>query len=282
MRELPGNAIREARTAPAVPDHARRGVVIATVAALVMTLTGAFDTDMLGVAARLGYWLIIMEAGALIGMGATTAIRGWGGLAAHPWREGAAISLLIAAPLTLVVLGTTIAFFAGSRATPAGIAFLFAMVLAVTAVITAINYATRPAPPVAAHESTAATPVPMPNAAEPEPEPMPAARSLPRLAERLPPHLRYAEVHALEAEDHYLRVHTAAGSALILLRIGDAVAELDGVDGARTHRSWWVARQAVRAVARKSGRAELTLPCGTIAPVSRSAYPQLRDAGWFD
>ena len=99
--------------------------------------------------------------------------------------------------------------------------------------------------------------------------------------DRLPPRLRDAALHAVEAEDHYLRVHTAKGSDLILLRLSDAVTELAGLDGAQTHRSWWVARAAVRGVARGDGRATLTVEGGLKVPVSRAHAAALRAAGWF-
>jgi hypothetical protein len=74
MRELQGNAIRASRTAP--PLHSpRRGVVVATVAAFVMTLTGAFGTDSIPLVQRAFYWLIVMEAGALIGIGVTIGMH---------------------------------------------------------------------------------------------------------------------------------------------------------------------------------------------------------------
>ncbi len=85
----------------------------------------------------------------------------------------------------------------------------------------------------------------------------------------------------MEAEDHYLRVRTSGGDELILLRLSDAIAELEGVEGARTHRSWWVARAAVAGVRRGDGRAVITLPDGTEVPVSRSYAKVLRDAGWW-
>lgn len=266
MREVQGSAVGEARTAIAPASH-WRGVIVATLAAFAMTVFGAFGTDAVPLLPRLAYWLLVMEAGALIGVGVTTGVRAWGGLAARRWAEGALVSVLIALPHTLVVLLATIGFFGPWRMEPLGIAMLFMLVWLVTAIITAINYAT-------------ATPAPMPPpvAAPSEPAPAPAR---PRLAERLAPHLRDAPIHAVQAEDHYLRVHTAAGSELILMRLGDAVPELAGIEGARTHRSWWVARSAVVAAARRDGRGELTLPGGIVAPVSRSAYPELREAGWF-
>ncbi len=242
-----------------------RGITVATIAAVLMTITGALGTDAVPLLPRLGYWLVLMLSGALIGIGVTSAITSWGRLAPRPIVEGTLVSILIAAPLTLLVMGTSLVFFGQTVSTPLGIARLFGLVLVVTGAITAVNYATaRPA----------AQPAAAPDAAPPMP-------TRPRLADRLPPHLRDAAIHAVAAEDHYLRVHTAAGSDLILLRLSDAIGELDGIEGARTHRSWWVARDAIRSVERGDGRAELTLAGGIVAPVSRSYYPALRDAGWL-
>jgi hypothetical protein len=105
--------------------------------------------------------------------------------------------------------------------------------------------------------------------------PLPAAPA-PRFIERLPPAAR-GRLLALEMEDHYLRVHTDAGSTLILHRMSDAAAELAGTDGWRVHRSWWVAADAVRTVRRDGGRATLMLANGLAVPVSRSAWRELRD-----
>jgi DNA-binding LytR/AlgR family response regulator len=103
----------------------------------------------------------------------------------------------------------------------------------------------------------------------------------PRFDARLPTHLRGAAIHAVSAEDHYLRVHTDRGETLILMRLADAVAELEGVEGAQTHRSWWVARDAILDARRGEGRATLRLRGGTEAPVSRTYARSLREAGWF-
>ncbi|MEQ8433085.1 MAG: LytTR family DNA-binding domain-containing protein [Oceanicaulis sp.] len=105
-----------------------------------------------------------------------------------------------------------------------------------------------------------------------------AARAL---TDKLPHRLRAAPILALTSEDHYLRVRTGAGEALILMRLTDAIAAMEGLDGARTHRSWWVAREAVSDARKGDGRGVLILTDGAEAPVSRTYYPALRDAGWF-
>ena len=111
--------------------------------------------------------------------------------------------------------------------------------------------------------------------------PAPAPAQPVRFLERLPAGLKGAELWAVQAEDHYVRLHTSKGSALILLRLADAAAELDGMEGARVHRSWWVARLAVAGTARRGAQTMLKLPNGVEAPVSRSQVAQLRRAGWW-
>lgn len=87
---------------------------------------------------------------------------------------------------------------------------------------------------------------------------------------------------ALEMEDHYLRVHTDAGSDLILCRMRDAARELAAADGMRVHRSYWVAREAVTGVERKAHRPVLVLENGLHVPVGRTHIAPLRAAGWLD
>lgn len=107
------------------------------------------------------------------------------------------------------------------------------------------------------------------------------ARAGPALLEKLPVALRTATLWSMTAEDHYLRVRTDRGDALVLMRLSDAVAACETLDGARTHRSWWVARDALVETRKGDGRGVLILKDGVEAPVSRTYYPALREAGWF-
>jgi hypothetical protein len=108
----------------------------------------------------------------------------------------------------------------------------------------------------------------------------PDPKAPPKLFARLPAHLG-RDVVALQAEDHYVRVHTLAGSTLLLMRLADAIHELDGLDGLRVHRSWWVARSAVEAARPEGRRAALSLKGGLTVPVTRDAVPEIRRAGWL-
>lgn len=106
-----------------------------------------------------------------------------------------------------------------------------------------------------------------------------SARPSPFL-ERLPPHLG-RELLCLAMEDHYVRAHTRAGSTLILMRLRDAVAELQGTTGRQVHRSYWVADGAVERIERRGDTVRLHLKNGLAVPVSRRHLPELRAAGWL-
>ncbi|WP_260482281.1 LytTR family DNA-binding domain-containing protein [Sphingomicrobium flavum] len=116
-------------------------------------------------------------------------------------------------------------------------------------------------------------PVPAPPAST---DAAPTSRFHDRLPARFP-----LPLVALENEDHYVRAHGSGGSELILMRLRDAVAELDGMDGAQVHRSWWVARDAVKEARRDGRRWILSLGDGLDAPVARERVADLRQKGWF-
>lgn len=105
-----------------------------------------------------------------------------------------------------------------------------------------------------------------------------AADRPPRFLDRLPPELGRDLVH-LQMADHYVEAFTTAGSTLVLMRFADAIAELDGADGLRVHRSHWVARGHVVGAARRNGRQVLCLTGGREAPVSRGYLADVRAAG---
>lgn len=110
-----------------------------------------------------------------------------------------------------------------------------------------------------------------------------ARRAPPELANtlfaRIPAELG-RELIALEAEDHYLRVHTGAGSGLILYRLSDALVQLDPSKGLQVHRGWWVARDAVLGTSRDGDRLWLLLCNGLKVPVSRAHAPAVRRQKW--
>ena len=235
-------------------------LAICAAAGAFLALTGAMGTSAMGLISRMLYWIPLMVGGALLGHGASALVARIPRAAASRWLFGALLSVAIAMPITVVVWLYSNAFFATEMRLPALPAlFVSAWVIsaAMSAIMIAVNWPGR---------VTHAAPTP---------------NATPRFLERLPPKLRGASLYAISAEDHYLRLHTSKGSDLILMRLADAIAELDGVEGAQTHRSWWVAREAVEGARREGERAVLLLKGAAEAPVSRPNVRPLRAAGWF-
>lgn len=237
-----------------------RGLLIATAAGVFMALVGAFGSGEAPLVARLIYWVTVMLTGALGGVAVSELVDRGGWFDERPALQGVLIALGLTVPLTLAIWAITCLFFGGGFDVARLPAFL-GPVFIVTCVMVALNYFTDREPA----ETHAA-----PAGAEPA-----------RFLDRLPARLRGAELYAVEAEDHYLRLHTSKGQDLILMRLGDAVAELEGLEGAQVHRSWWVAKGAMADAKRGDGRATLTLKDGAQVPVSRAYAKALRAAGWF-
>ncbi len=88
------------------------------------------------------------------------------------------------------------------------------------------------------------------------------------------------ELICLRMEDHYVRAYYAGGSQLFLMRLGDAVAQLDQVDGARVGRSWWVPKSAVKRIYGSGRSRRIELVNGLVVPVARSRVTHLKILGW--
>ena len=102
----------------------------------------------------------------------------------------------------------------------------------------------------------------------------------PARLQRLPDRLVRGLI-CLQMEDHYVRVHSRAGSELVLISMREAIAGLGGREGAQVHRSWWVVREAVSGIVSEGRNLRLRLVNGLEAPVSRSRVATLRAAGWL-
>ena len=240
-----------------LPPDLLRVLALACFSGVFLSTSGAFDTEAAALLPRLGYWLMI----ALI---TTAALQSCHRIlrrrdtAAPEWRLRLVGLLLLFLPLTLVAMVGCKILFGG---VPNMTAFRH-LLPGMTSISVALQLvlAFFPIRPIA-------------QVAAPEPASPPAASE--QLIEFLPLPLRGARLDALEAEDHYVRVHTSAGHALVRMRFRDAVAAVSGRRGLRPHRSWWVAEQSVVALRRADGRTTLTLAAGQQVPVSRTVAQTL-------
>ncbi|MEP4053281.1 MAG: LytTR family DNA-binding domain-containing protein [Litorimonas sp.] len=103
----------------------------------------------------------------------------------------------------------------------------------------------------------------------------------PPLLERLPPKFREAPLYAISSEDHYVRIHSAAGEHMLLMRLSDAEDLASPIIGLKPHRSWWVAETGVDKVEKSQGKLQIHLKSGTHVPVSREGAKRVRKAGWI-
>ena len=239
-----------------------RGLAVALVVGALLALTEAFGMGETSLGFRLAYWLPVMLIGALWGHLCSLLVERHVDMDRRPWLAVVVLTLVMTGPLAIMVWAVTGWFFDDDRSvTLARLPDFLGPVLVVTGTVSALNV------------FLARTPVQTHAAA--------AGDRPPRFLDRLPFKLRGAAIRAVQSVDHYLRIHTDRGSDLILMRLSDALAELEGLEGAQTHRSWWVAKDAVRGVSRGDGRATLTLEGGLEAPVSRRYAKALRTAGWY-
>ncbi|HEX8124532.1 MAG TPA: LytTR family DNA-binding domain-containing protein [Allosphingosinicella sp.] len=213
------------------------------------------------IATRYAFWLGLTAAGAAAAVAADAVLP-----ATRP-RSGAvrigAVALVSALPMTFVVAWTMSLLQPGRVFAPQQLPALFAAVAAVQLLVVYATTATA-SPTVDAVEP----PRPAPALAGAADEAVPAAYPS-ALLSRLPPEIG-GDIIALETEDHYLRVHSAGGSALILMRMADAVALLDPRLGAQVHRRWWVAQAAVCGVRTEGGKLFLCLIDKQLVPVGRT------------
>ncbi len=247
-------------------------LAVLAVIGVVLALIGPFGSFEASFGARLAYWVPLALAGYAI-YRPIGAVAEWCGTrlalpAAPMWI---AATLVATVPMTMLVWAASCA---GRCRPPASIDAALAwygQVLVIGSAVTLLLYLRG-----RREDAVASDAPPEPVAQPPATAPAPVARFL----DRLPPHLG-TDLVALEMEDHYVRAHTLAGSDLILMRLRDAIDELDGIEGSQVHRSWWVARSAVRTVRREGRNVRLVLANDVEAPVSRERASELRSAGWY-
>lgn len=106
------------------------------------------------------------------------------------------------------------------------------------------------------------------------------ADEAPRLMRRLPGDAE-GPIIRLSGRDHFVDIVTPKGRHSVRMRLSDAVNEMDGVDGLFTHRSHWVAREAIRDVERDGGKHYVVSTDEERIPVSRGKLSALEQAGLF-
>ena len=100
----------------------------------------------------------------------------------------------------------------------------------------------------------------------------------PGFMQRLPVMLAAEEILAIKAEQHYVKVITPQKNYMVLYRFSDAVNELSNRPGQQVHRSYWVSKDAIKAVNAKAKDFYLLLENGEKIPVSGPYQGLIREA----
>ena len=109
-------------------------------------------------------------------------------------------------------------------------------------------------------------------------DPMPAPELiLTALHKKLPQHLGH-DVVTVRAQDHYVEVTTPKGSAMVLMRLNDAVELLAPLNGLQVHRSWWVNLAHVTGTEPGSNGPVIVTSTDARIPVGRSYRSAFREA----
>jgi hypothetical protein len=234
---------------------------------ILLAVSGAFGTLETPLAVRLAYWVPVMLIGSLIGFVVAENIlkvERWTG---SPWLAWLVVTIVVSLIMAPLVFGIGVGL-GWTRPSWQNAAYYLMPAFAISGLMSSIGVFFNQLPQVT-HGPSALSVA------------SPSTPARPAFLDRLPTRLFGAEMIAVEAQDHYLKVHTTRGTEMILMRLADAVKELEGIEGARVHRSWWVARGAVQQAERGNGKALLDLTGGLQVPVSRSYARALREEGWF-
>ncbi|MDH6230601.1 DNA-binding LytR/AlgR family response regulator [Mesorhizobium soli] len=248
--------------------------------AVMLGVVGPFGTfSQMPFLPRIGYWLAVALMTYVIGYVVIGLILGYY-LPGQSYR-GARIlfaGFVAAVPITASVALLNTALFADPHWVNGDLTALFINVALISSGISFLYDLIQGRD---AEEKVTASAEPDVTAAAPSPTvdttPLVAR---PQLIERLPTTAR-GRLTYMSMQDHYVDVHTDRGSALILLRLADAMRETTPVAGVQIHRSHWVALDAVQDTQRKDGKLYVKMNDGALLPVSRGFQAAAREAGIF-
>jgi len=228
---------------------------------LFLAFAGAFGTHATPLYSRLLFWVLLMFAGSLCASFILVFMSQRPRLGENKIILWATPTILVTIPMSLFAWGLSSILFGFGA--PSNFPFFVWVSFVVSGSMTALMMQVNMPGPVTEGPKTGT----------------PAGTV--RFMARLPQELKGAMIYAVKSEDHYLTVYSSNGSALILSRLADAISELDGIEGAQVHRSWWVARDAIAEVLQTRNRIMLKLKNDVVAPVSRPNVKELRASGWI-
>lgn len=236
----------------------RRHALAAITLGLFLTFLGPFRSqEAMTTGPRMVFWIGLVTTGYLL---AAAGFQLAGDRPREMLPRAIAVAIVSALPQTFIVSWALLQIRPGRIIAVANLPMLFVSVLAIQAIIVAIQLW------LSSKRAGGRT-------AEATEQPSPMAQG--RLARSLS-----GDLVALEAEDHYVRLHHSSGSTLILHRFSDALAEVDPNSGIQVHRGWWVARKSVAGTFMRGGKRWLKLTNDLEIPVSRTHLRRVNEQAW--
>lgn len=259
-----------------------RHVVAALILGLLFAVLGPFGSyPALDQSTRYGFWIGLILFGYFCALTGALAADKIGPLAGrHPVVRIMLVAVGSALPVSFATAWALSQVQAGRIVSVQDMPALFGAVLSVQFALAFVQYWISNAGLAGSDSGPAVTTATL-NPSDPAPDvPQRPVRPEPvRFMAHIPSHLG-RDLLAVEAVDHYLRIHTRDGATLIHMRMSDAIEELRGADGLQVHRGWWVARHAVTGQRRSGARLALVLANGIVVPVSRTFLMAVRKIGW--
>lgn len=262
-----------------------RGLGFSLFAGIIVAFLGPFGTfEKLPILWRLAFWVSAVVGGFLFHMPLYWLARFYAQSRGWPiWLAIVGSALVAALPTTFLVNGIAISLL--RSVTTDSVVTLYPMVLALSLPLQLIGHVTA---------FKGEFEMPLPNDQPTNPTPQPGLPALVPLAEtlgvvpaaispffaRLPARIG-KDLLCLQMEDHYVRAFTTRGSEMILMRMADAVRELENEDGLHVHRSFWVARRAITGWTRDGKNLSLHLSNSKNVPVARDRQSHVKAAGWL-
>ena len=95
------------------------------------------------------------------------------------------------------------------------------------------------------------------------------------LSAKIPPAIG-TDIIYMQAQQHYLKVTTALGTAFVLYPLKDAMEDVRALRGIQVHRSYWVALEHIKSLKGARQDACVVMNDGTEIPVSRRRYSDVK------
>lgn len=226
------------------------------------SILGPFGTyEVLSFWPRLVFWsLLIASIGAVMHLAISVALTGET-LTALPWWLRIGIGSMVAAVPAVGLIIFMTGYFFPAPVSADSFPLLWGQVAFIGAVAGVVEYKKPGEPAQGENEGEAAPKVPRT-----------------RLHDRLKGEEETAEIVSLSMHDHYVEITTKTGKQMVLMRLGDAIAELDGLPGLQVHRSHWVALSHISTLTKQGRKHVISLSDGRELPVSGGNLEAVRAA----